>query len=267
MLLTTTANRAAVPPAMCCAAVRGFATVQATAAELEAFRRRPGDGANTAARPSSLKHVDGQTLAGLLAVEEASRALGLHAADLADWGIIVSPRTPGRAVVARALAKIAAEGPWSISPHLVPNLSLHSPSGTISQLLKMHGPNLGAGGLPGTETQALLVAAALLAEDRVPGLWVVWTGWQPEPHLDGNGAVPQCLAVALALAPAGASSSAHLRIVSPSPDRAIPETAPAFSLESLHARLRTSAGPWCWSLGDAGGLEWTCDGLPRESRG
>src|SRR5437764_3439991 len=108
----------------------------------------------------------------------------------------------GRAAMAQALQRFAAEGAWGISPHLIPHRSLHSLSGTVSQALKIHGPNFGVGGGPNGAAEALQAAAALLAGDRLPGVWVVLTGWEPEPVIDRAGRVLNesfCHGAALAL--------------------------------------------------------------------
>src|SRR5262249_47987113 len=105
-----------------------------------------------------------------------------------------------------------------VSPHLIPHYALHSASGMISQVLKIRGPNLGAGGGPGGEAEALLAAATLLAEGRLPGVWVVLSGWTPE-LIPGRGAPPPPAAVGQALAlalvePRPAWRGPRLRIVS-----------------------------------------------------
>src|SRR5205085_11137593 len=110
----------------------------------------------------------------------------------------------GRVALAAAMHRFAAEGAWGISPHLIPHRSLHALSGTVSQGLKIHGPNFGVGGGPRAAAEGLLAAAALLGSRPLPGVWLVLTGWQPEPVPDAHGhtATPSvCGAVALALLP------------------------------------------------------------------
>jgi hypothetical protein len=240
--------------------------------EINELRRRPFQGCEPAQRPPTLKNLDPPTQAALLAVEQAAQAAGLDLHGMTDWGVIAAPRTPGRATISGALQKFAREGAWSVSPHLVPHYSLHSPSGTISQLWHMQGPNLGVGGFPGNEAHALLVAAAMLANGNVSGLWVVWTGWAPEPvpgtGEDGN----VCRAVALALLPAAAEGRENLLHLTARADTsstpAIPESPPVFSLEALHARLTASPAPsgiWRWSLGADRLLELAWDCWAKES--
>jgi hypothetical protein len=67
---------------------------------------------------------------------------------------------------------------------VIPHRSLHSVSGTISQALKIHGPNFGVGGGPHGAAKAMLAAGALLECEPVSGVWVILTGWNWEPGLD-----------------------------------------------------------------------------------
>jgi hypothetical protein len=261
----------AVVTLFCCVAC-GCGAVQFEDDDVDDLRRRSFHGCEQTQRNAALKHADPQTLAALLAVEQAARSCGLDRSALADWGVIASPRTPGRPVIAGALTKFAREGAWSVSPHLVPHYSLHSTSGTISQLWHMHGPNLGVGGFAGNEPQAMLVAAAILRDGGVPGLWVVWTGWEPEPTPGNSPSNSVCRAVALALVPAETTQTgAHVRLTAPAEGAAFPdqtEMAPSFTLEALHARLsasRTPTGTWRWMLGPGRWLEMAWDGQAREA--
>jgi hypothetical protein len=104
--------------------------------------------------------------------------------------------------MAATLQRFAAEGAWGVSPNLIPHRTLHSMSGTLSQMLKIHGPNLGIGGGPGSLLEVLRIATAMLHGDRLPGLWIVLTGWDPEPITDNTcepSAAAHCLGVAMAL--------------------------------------------------------------------
>src|SRR5262245_37545525 len=90
-------------------------------------------------------------------------------------GVVGAPRQPGRAVMARLIREFEAHGAGSVSPLIIPHCSLHSLAGTLSLVLQARRPNFGAGGLPGSEAEALWAACALLADARTPGVWVVWT--------------------------------------------------------------------------------------------
>jgi hypothetical protein len=199
-------------------AVAGVGVVRATPAELPALRQKPGRVGGEALPASFLKHADDQTVAGIAAVLRALETPGLEGTSFRDWGVVAASRFMGRTALAAALLRFRAEGAWGISPHLIPHRSLHSLSGTVSQALKVHGPNFGSGGGPGGAADALLTAAALLHGSALPGVWVVLTGWAPEPVTDDQGHVitPDCVchAVALALvAPAVGGPRVTLRVV------------------------------------------------------
>jgi hypothetical protein len=104
-----------------------------------------------------------------------------------------------------ALQRFSEEGAWGVSPHFIPHRSQHAVSGTISQALKIHGPNFGTGGGPDGTPEALIAGAALVEENRVPGVWVVATAWDSEVIPDANGHLPPasvCKAWAFAMVPA-----------------------------------------------------------------
>jgi hypothetical protein len=149
-----------------------------------------------------LKHADEQTVLGLAAVLHAVADTDLADTSFTDWGVVAAPCFLGRATLVQALQRYTVEGAWGMSPHFIPHRSQHAVSGTISQALKIHGPNFGAGGGPAGAIDALLAGAVLVETDRLPGVWVVLTGWEPEfiPDRDGRpAAATACRALALAL--------------------------------------------------------------------
>jgi hypothetical protein len=107
------------------------------------------------------------------------------------------------------------EGVWGVSPHLIPHFALHSPAGTLSLVLGIHGPNLGTGGGRFCTTDGVLTALSWLSSGIVPGVWLVATGWAPEMSL-ADDAQPredaQCEALALALVPPGSEGTSGLRL-------------------------------------------------------
>jgi hypothetical protein len=125
---------------------------------------------------------------------------------------------------------------------LIPHCSLHSQSGLLSQALQLHGPNFGAGGMPGAESEAIWSALALLHGDRVPGVWVVFTAWEREvTGADDN----HCQAVVLGLVrSAGQMGRDGLKVSLRSSD------GPLLSLESISEAIRERR-PGVWSLGGA----------------
>jgi hypothetical protein len=244
--------------------VAGFAAVRATAAEMPPLRQQPGRVAGEPLPASFLKHADDQTVAGIAAVLRAIDAGGLGGTPFGDWGVVAASRFMGRTALAAALLRFKAEGAWGISPHLIPHRSLHSLSGTVSQALKIHGPNFGSGGGPGGAADALLTGTALL-HGGLPGVWVVLTGWEPEPVTDGKGQVvtPDCVcnAVALALTPAAAHDRRLALRVVPAGSEARRNGHGGVTLLSLEAVVRTLAGPGgppatvVWQLPSGGRVE------------
>jgi hypothetical protein len=252
--------------------VAGFAALRVSAEMMPALRRNPGPPYGEPLSASTLKHLDEQTLAGLAAVYHTIHDHSLSATRFTDWAILAAPRFLGRANLAVALHRFQLEGAWGISPHLIPHHSLHSTSGTVSQALKVHGPNFGVGGGPHAADEGFLTAGAMLAGDHVPGVWLILTGYHPElvpdhPETSAtNGhakVVPVCGAVALALVAARSGShQVKLHIDAGPVVEAGTETAghapgqAFFSLEALLEALldqKTPAG--CWQLHCGGRVE------------
>ncbi len=186
------------------AKVRAFGLASMQGPEIADFRRNPApipDGRKPI--PSTLlKASDEQTVVSVAALLNAASLFEPERLD--EWGIVASPRYPGRAQLAVALDRFAAEGVWGVSPHLIPHFALHSPAGTLSLALGIHGPNLGIGGGPDSPIQAVLTALTWLEEGRVPGVWLVLSGYSPEfipSRGDESPADCDCQALALALVP------------------------------------------------------------------
>jgi hypothetical protein len=132
-----------------------------------------------------------------------------HQRRLDRWGLLTACRYVGRSNLVIALNRFRAEGVWGVSPHLIPHYALHSPSGTLSLALGLHGPNLGLGGGLFSGFEGLLTALTWLKGGTVPGVCLVFCGWQPEyvPDPQGEPTNPcRCLALALALVPASSAA-------------------------------------------------------------
>src|SRR5262249_34147542 len=129
--------------------------------------------------------------------------------------------------------------------------------------------------------EGLLVAAALLERDRLPGVWAVWSGWDPEPVAghSGHGA-SVCSAVSLALVRAQPHwQGSRLRISFPGPHFAVHAAGGngrsgvfrarrAFSLEELLATLtlpEAARGQVAWQLPGGGMAEWAPAGAGTEN--
>jgi hypothetical protein len=231
------------------------AQIRAIPAELPALRQKPGCVAGNPLPATFLKHSDEQTVVGVSAVLRAIEDHGMTRHDFRDWGVVAVPRFVGRASFAIAVERFRAEGAWGISPHLIPHRTLHSLSGTVSQALKIHGPNFGAGGGPASVVEGVLCATALLAGGTVPGVWLVMTGWQPELAVDrqGNPTTPDsaCQGIALALVPPTTASRPRLHVTAAAVTEACPDG--QFTLEALAVAIAgTSSG--CWELPRSGSV-------------
>jgi hypothetical protein len=188
-----------------CAALRGDAETIAQ------WRKQPVVIGAERMPTSFLKHSEDQTI---LALKTVLRAIEQHnltrsqagawEREFADWGMIAAPNLFGRASIAQTIQRYQQEGAWGVSPHLIPHQSLHAMSGTISQALKIYGPNFGISGGPNAGPDAFLIAGAMMVDGQLPGMWLVLTGYQSEwiPPLDGRPTTaPMCQAVAFALIP------------------------------------------------------------------
>ncbi len=209
--------------------VAALGTVQANPEVIAGLRREPG---NSKLSPQFLKHSDEQTVAGLSAVLQAMTSGNLQGEDFSRWAVVAAPRHLGRQTVADVFARVARRGPSGASPLVIPHRSLHSVSGTISEALGTHGPNLSVGGGPGNLAEGLLTALTFLNENQLPGLWLVLTQWDPEPSLGAEDAGQSiCRAQALALMPASAGRGGrHLRLL---PAAAMPEHRESAALPAL----------------------------------
>ena len=170
---------------------------------------------------SILRHSDEQTLSVLVAVRDAVAQIE-QPTDFSGWGVVVSTRYLGRSAFADALLKFASDGPWNVSVQVVPNRSLHSPASMVGLALGCHGPCVGVGGGLDGEADAWLTAATLLDQQALPGIWLIFAGWDPDTQIDDEGiprAATQCTGLAIALQSTGGTTEfneadhARLRII------------------------------------------------------
>jgi hypothetical protein len=233
------------------------AAVRASGEELASLRRNPGTLSGSRFPAGRLKHADEQTVVGVAGVLRAIEDGGLDPNGFGEWSVVAAPRFLGQATFATVFPQFLAEGAWGVSPHLVANHSLHAVSGTISQALKAHGPNLGAGGAPGQEIEALLAAGALLDAGLSEGVWVVLTGCEHDGDAEGEF---QALALAL-MSPranwkgARISIQPGLLVVNPQPESLSVgvslrgsslwriDAGPSQTLTTLNVHLRTLGSP------------------------
>jgi hypothetical protein len=280
-------------------AVVGHGGIRATADQLPALRQNPGSYPARPIPPGFLKHADEQTVVAMAALLKAIERDNLTDVDFTDWGVLAAPRFLGRITTSQALERFAAEGAWGISPHLIPHRTLHAISGTISQAMQIHGPNLGVGGGPDAALEVTRVAAAFLANHELPGLWLIMSGWDSEPvspqiedrgskivdgrrTLDPRSSILNlrsfCQAVALALTPIPQDWNGmrmEFRFGVPGSNGHKPSPVPPmFSLESLLMALDehpgtqegSQRGGRSWSLSNGGWVDLKLVGAGAERK-
>jgi hypothetical protein len=185
------------------------AFVEARLSAISDLRGRPAAPGGPVLPPRFLRHADEHTVVGMHAVLDAittSEAVSSRGS-LEDHAVVAAPCQSGRLATARSLAALATGGAAVVTPHIVPQCSLHSVAGAVSVALGMHGPHFGVGGGPDSLGEGLLAATTLLMSGGDPacrGVWLVATEWDEEPALDAAGSPtndPVCRAFAMLLEP------------------------------------------------------------------
>ena len=203
-------------PARC--AIEAFGVVKVAVDEIAALRKAPGPLGGRVIAPSLLKHADHQTVLAIASVLKAIDNSGWHGRSFDEWGLIAAPRFLGRINVAASMDRFQKRGVPSMSPLIIPTLSLHAVAGSLSLAIKVRGFNYGVGGGHGHLADALLAGLAAREDNGVPGVWVVVSQFSPEPVLDvsGHSLIPSFgYGLALAVtATAPSRSRWNLRVVS-----------------------------------------------------
>lgn len=210
------------------ARVSACATVELRAAEIPRLRDLAVPEGAPALPPRFLRHADEQTVVGMRAVLAAIAGWPGPRPSFAGHGVVAAPCRSGRFAAAQSLTLFREGGGVTVSPHVVPQCSLHSLAGAVSVALGMHGPNIGVGGGRHAVVEGLAAALSLLAPATVggstaPGAWFVATAWDEEPPLDATGrprdesaaggaaaagGSPLCRGIAIALEPEAAADAA-----------------------------------------------------------
>jgi len=168
--------------------VGSHALVEATLAEIPGLREAAVPAGVPALPHRFLRHCDEQTVVGLRAVIAAIEAVPEPRPSFTGYGVVAAPCQSGRIATAQSLAMLRAAGGVAVSPHIVPQCSLHSVAGAVSVALGMHGPNIGASGGRHALSEGVFAALSLLAANAsLPGVWLVVSGWTQEPALDAGG--------------------------------------------------------------------------------
>ena len=186
--------------------IRAHATVESPLSAVAALRDLPPPAGSPPLSPRFLRHCDEQTVVAMRAVLEALARLP-EPMPLDRCGVVAAPCQAGRITTARSLAELRVGGAVTVSPHIVPQCSLHSVAGAVSVALGMHGPHLGIGGGPDALAEGLFAAMTLFHGGAAAGcdaVWLLASAWDDEPVLDASGTPlndPVCRAVALLLVP------------------------------------------------------------------
>jgi hypothetical protein len=182
------------------------------------MRKRLPDWAPADTSGHFLKYADEQSVVAVAAVDQARKSLEVPT-EQKDWAIIAAPRFIGRLGGVSILERFCRGGGPAISPHTIPQHSLHSVSGALSILFGSHGPNFGVGGSASALSEGFLAALTFPFVERSAGIWLIGTAWDPEPTADSTGRCtnnPTCYAAALALQPNASSLSCGQLKLSPS---------------------------------------------------
>ncbi len=222
------------------AEIEAHGLVRLSRAQIAEFRRRPDPlpAGWPPSRPSTLRNSDEQTVAAVASVRRTLENMGCpDPSRFEGWGVVAASRFLGRSNLVLALDRFKVEGPWGVSPHLIPHFALHAQAGALSLILGGHGPNLGAGGGLFSGGDGVLTALSWLDSRLVPGVWLVLTNWSPEyrPDLDGQPREPtHCEALALALSACrDGKRGLRLRLVEPAEPMAPSPVTAALIAEKL----------------------------------
>jgi hypothetical protein len=162
-----------------------------------------------------LRHCDEQTVVTMRAVLDVLSRLDQPPA-AESCGVVAAPCQAGRIVTARSLSQLRTGGAVTVSPHIVPQCSLHSVAGAVSVALGLHGPHLGIGGGLDALAEGLFTAFSLFQAGACTACWLLVSDWQDEPALDEAGGPlgdPVCRGLALLLVPESAAGAAAARVV------------------------------------------------------
>src|SRR5437868_7838943 len=103
----------------------GFGTARADLAAIATMRKSLPAWAPQETAGHFLKHADEQTVLAVAAVDRAIQSSRMTPEDYRDWAIIAAPRYIGRIAGTTTLARYAKGGGPALSPHLIPQHSLH----------------------------------------------------------------------------------------------------------------------------------------------
>src|SRR6478609_201011 len=152
------------------ASLLGWGTSQADLATIAGLRKKLPAWAPSDTPGHFLKHSDEQAVLAVAAVDQTISSAGLDARQFQNWSIIAAPRFIGRIAGVGTLARFGRGGGPAISPHVIPQHSLHSISGALSILLSSRQPNFGVGGTGDSLAEGLF-AALTIPSANCAGAW------------------------------------------------------------------------------------------------
>lgn len=242
--------------------IRGHATVEAPLSAVPMLRDAPVPDGAPGLPPRFLRHCDEQTVVAVRAVLEAIARLPAPPR-LDRCGVVAAPCQAGRIATAKSLANLRVGGGVTVSPHIVPQCSLHSLAGAVSVALGMHGPHLGIGGGPDALAEGLFAAITLFRAGPASGcdaVWLLASAWDTEPLLDSSGAAiddPICRAVAMLLVPGSMAEHDRLTLTLDVPGRDGPEAAGTSLVDFCRALEMCAAGTalTAWGVCCPGGAQ------------
>lgn len=198
-------------PAPAACGVSAHAVVECRLSAMAALRERPAPAGAPPLPARFLRQCDEHTVVAVHAVLEAIAAAARPPC-CDRHAVVAAPCQSGRITAARTLVQFSAGGGVTVSPHVVPQCSLHSAAGAVSVALGMHGPHIGVGGGPDALAEGLWTGLSLLTLEAqatgCDGAWVIFSAWDTEPVIDASGAAegdPLCRALALLLEPDAAA--------------------------------------------------------------
>jgi hypothetical protein len=183
-------------------ALASHATVEAPLSQLAALRDQPVPESAPALPGRFRRHGDEQTVVGVRAVREAIARYPGPRPSFERFGVVGSTCGAGRISAAQTRAKLPAGGGVVVSPHVVPQCSLHALASAVSVGLGMKGPNIGTSGGPHAVSEGLIAAISLMGRQDCEGVWLVVTEWAGELLLDTTGKPtndPSCRGLAIAI--------------------------------------------------------------------
>ena len=210
------------PPRRAACAIRAHAYAEAPFSRIAALRDEPPPVGAPPLPPRFLRHADEHTVVAVRAVLDAWTTLD-DPLCVDQCGVVAAPCQAGRITTARSLALLRSGGAVTVSPHIVPQCSLHSLAGAVSVAFGLHGPHVGIGGGPDALSEGLFTALSLLGSGLPGGcdaVWLLLSDWEEEPELDTRGEPlgdPVCRALAMLIVPdsAAAPSTPRLALVTP----------------------------------------------------